>query len=123
MDYQISKMAECACSGIRSCLLCEGKEENKNPKGLDPKHEKKLKHLTFCIKCQKSCPENTSHEDINAQNCSKHHCFEDVVSGITVIEYFITKDEEEFMLAEIEKFPWQVSQSGRRKQVENDNLW
>ena len=105
-------MASCACSGIRSCLLCE----NKNLKSLNPKQEKNLKTLTFCIKCQKLCSKDMLQQDV-VESCSRHDCFEDVVSGIAVIEDFITKDEEEFILAEIQKFPWQVSQSGRQKQV------
>ena len=113
-------MADCACSGIRSCLLCEGKKDVKDWTELKPNHETNLKTLIFCIKCQKLCSQTGFQEDFlqnSAQNCSKHDCFEDLVSGITVIEDFITKDEEKFMVEEIEKFPWQVSQSGRQKQV------
>jgi hypothetical protein len=113
-------MADCACSGIRSCLLCESAKDVKNSLEFDSNHETKLKTLIFCVQCQKLYSETVFQEDFlqnSVQSCSKQDCFEDIVSGITVIEDFITKNEEEFMLAEIEKFPWQVSQSGRQKQV------
>lgn len=115
-----NKMADCACSGIRSCLLCEDKDFL-NTFDKDASHKNKIKTLMFCIKCQELCSIAALQDDFlrNAeQACSKHDCiFQDIVSGITVIEDFITTSEEEFMVAEIEKFPWRVSQSGRRKQV------
>ena len=116
-------MANCACSGIRSCLLCESEKKIKDSAEFVPNHKTSLKTLTFCVKCQKLCKktvlrefkEDFFHDAV--LDCSKHDCVEDIVSGITVIENFITKNEEEFMLTEIDKFPWRVSQSGRRKQV------
>ena len=115
--YLFFKMVDCGCSGIRSCLLCESKKDDKT---INLNHGKKLKTLMLCIKCQKLCLETVLKENLcqnTAQTCSEHGCFEDVVSGITVIEDFITEKEEEFIVAEIEKFPWRVSQSGRLKQV------
>ena len=110
-------MVDCACSGIRRCLLCESKKDGKTL-ATDLNHEDKLKTFMFCINCQKLCLDKENICQNTAQTCSEHDYFEDnVVSGITVIEDFITKKEEEFMVAEIEKFSWQVSQSGRLKQV------
>ena len=107
-------MVDCACSGIRHCLLCESKNDGKTL-ATDLNHEDKLKTLMFCIKCQKLC---LGKENICPNTCTEHDYFKDnVVSGITVIKDFITKKEEEFMVGEIKKFPWQVSQSGRLKQV------
>ena len=37
-------------------------------------------------------------------------------SGICIIENFVSKDEEAALLHDLEKIPWDPSQSGRRKQ-------
>lgn len=111
---------ECGCSGIRSCLFCESKKEQEGlnnqqeiPKHLNKDTRENLISLSFCINCQKhfhgpSCDHNTN---LTSDN------YKIDLSGVTVIENFISKDEELFIVSEIEKFPWRVSQSGRRKQV------
>ncbi|XP_028400446.1 alpha-ketoglutarate-dependent dioxygenase alkB homolog 4-like [Dendronephthya gigantea] len=113
-------MDDCACSGIRRCLLCEDKKDFINAFNTDASHKNKIKTLMFCIKCQELCSTAVLQDDYlgkSEETCSKHDCiFQIMVSGITVIEDFITKSEEEFMVEEIEKFPWRVSQSGRQKQ-------
>lgn len=111
-------MADCGCSGIRTCLLCESKNDVKNSPEMLFNDHNKLKALRFCTKCQKLYSgiryiQNTT----TMQNCSDHDCFQDIVTGITVIEDFVTKNEEATILAEIENFPWRISQSGRKKQV------
>jgi hypothetical protein len=45
-----------------------------------------------------------------------------VLGGVEVYEDFISKEEEEQMCLQINKTPWVLSQSGRRKQVLSSSL-
>ena len=103
MAENLSFGKKCACKGVRSCLICE--ETKLTDQNKDS--SRKLRRF-YCIKCENSTTSETT--------CSTHR--ESLVpSGILVVENFVDQQEEGFLVSEIDKFPWKVSQSGRRKQV------
>ena len=65
----------------------------------------------YCTKCAEGYPEGSVHPE---------HCGSGdrvPLNGITVIEDFITEEEEKLLHSMINQSPWTMSQSGRRKQV------
>ncbi|XP_040279464.1 alpha-ketoglutarate-dependent dioxygenase alkB homolog 4 [Bufo bufo] len=90
----------CGCKGIRSCLRCE------SPAGALPKGLHKRKSFAYI-------PE----EDI-AKGAERS----DVAGwwfpfpGVTLIEEFVTEDEEKDLVHAMDQDEWRLSQSGRRKQ-------
>lgn len=106
----------CGCKGIRSCLLCENQQ---------PTSEVSLQVgdvFYFCPLCEElrcipksKVIENFSPDDLH-NFCTEESKTSFSIGGITVINNFITPDEENILLEEIEKYSWVVSQSGRYKQ-------
>ncbi|XP_069801440.1 alpha-ketoglutarate-dependent dioxygenase alkB homolog 4 [Dendropsophus ebraccatus] len=90
----------CGCKGIRSCLLCEPLT-GRLPKGL---HKKK------------------SFVYIPDEGIAKGEVQTDAAGwwfpfpGVTLIEDFVTENEERDMVHAMDQDEWRLSQSGRRKQ-------
>ena len=119
----------CACSGIRSCLLCEKTRDN-----LAPLRELEAGRAFYqCHECGRIVREElvTSQLDVPLYSCSgpcsSHPVLratwrgeqeeEGVFEGVTVVKNFISTGEEERISAEIDRWKWVESQSGRLKQV------
>lgn len=112
--------ANCACKGIRFCKICEEyKLCNKNLQVTfvwnfkkSFKDNQEYSHLMFCNKCSRSylddCPE---------KRLCENHSNGFILDGVTVLDKFITEEEEYKLLNRIEESVWIDSQSGRRKQV------
>lgn len=106
----------CACSGIRQCLLCEdtGRLKKISQDTLKEEHTKAIQRYNFCTFCGR-----TYFKD---QDCLHHDhkvIEEDKIGlkGVSVISNFVNEDEERTIVTEIDKTIWKASQSGRRKQV------
>lgn len=97
----------CGCKGIRCCLQCEGGEKAPSSSGVQ--------HFLLCILCGETVLSAGAGED-----CKHHVKLEQNIpslKGITVVRNFVSEEEENGIVTEIDKTVWSKSQSGRRKQV------
>lgn len=100
----------CGCKGIRTCLLCEEKYDIKKYVDINKENgtyvycpDCAVLHSGWCV------------EDIFSSHFA--HTGVDVdFQGIHIEKDFLDKEEEEKLISGINLLPWQVSQSGRRKQ-------
>ena len=140
MDYP----RPCGCKGRRTCLACE-KEYNFDEKSFINEYKVKkihafqnndnyfeivflmvclilfssaqnLKNHVFCYKCNKIY----AGDNVNATIAS-HPEHDNKIGiefpGVFVSPDFISANEENALMTGIESLPWDISQSGRRKQV------
>ncbi|XP_032513755.2 alpha-ketoglutarate-dependent dioxygenase alkB homolog 4 [Danaus plexippus] len=105
------KPRPCGCKGCRTCLICEtyyGAEELKNLVKLD-----KDKGYVFCPFCNKAW----SGWDIDVYKQHPYHEGESIdYPGVYIKLDFISEYEETELMRNIDEVPWDISQSGRRKQ-------
>lgn len=107
----------CGCTGVRSCLLCNKQKpdkiiiENKNQYWYCPSCKKIFQGDLSCLPVDSSYVSSWCVYHEGGMACK------DIVKGIHVFEEFISDKEEEFLVGEINKQEWKLSQSGRRKQV------
>lgn len=106
---------ECACSGIRSCLICERKpteEESQTSSDV-------FWHCPQCDKLFQGDISGTLNNTIS-YTCSIHEneipTQHVSLEGIKVFTEFISCEEEQFLIEQIDTENWKLSQSGRRKQ-------
>ncbi|KAK0148764.1 Alpha-ketoglutarate-dependent dioxygenase alkB 4 [Merluccius polli] len=93
-------VSTCGCKGIRSCLLCERLKGGDQLNG----NEAKVK-LHFCYE---PVLKLAVHED------GKPTSFP--FPGVFIWEDFLSEEEEEVLVREMDKNVWSPSQSGRKKQ-------
>ncbi|XP_072943692.1 alpha-ketoglutarate-dependent dioxygenase alkB homolog 4 [Epargyreus clarus] len=105
------KPRPCGCKGCRTCLICEtqyGAENLKTLLNLDK--DKGYVYCPFCDKAWKGW-------DIESYKQHPHHEGDPVdIPGVYIKVDFITESEETEFMKHIQEVPWDVSQSGRRKQ-------
>lgn len=105
------KPRPCGCKGARTCLICEthyGADDFKPFIDLD-----KSKGYVYCPFCNLAWPgwDGDSYKE------HPNHVGQPIVyPGIYIKLDFITKDEEYELMKNIDEMPWDISQSGRRKQ-------
>lgn len=106
MAAQVSKC--CACSGTRSCLVCENSTADKN----EAEDKDIITKYYFCSVCKSAVKSRgmCSHSE-DSEKVDK------LIDGLYVFEDFISEAEENDVVSEIDKTIWKPSQSGRRKQV------
>jgi len=88
----------CGCKGHRSCTVCESEY------GIEPAPSLHLTNIEN-VECFTY--------NINGDNSHIKHLGLD---GIKLIPDFITEEEENQLVADLDNLPWDKSQSGRRKQ-------
>ncbi|XP_037961131.1 alpha-ketoglutarate-dependent dioxygenase alkB homolog 4 [Teleopsis dalmanni] len=103
----------CGCKGVRTCLQCES--DYKIMKISLQEEFLKLRALSYCVECK--CL-YSGWQPANVRNEHPEHRGEEGIrlSGILVLENFLTPSEGNDLMIELDKLPWTVSQSGRRKQ-------
>ncbi|XP_038215635.1 alpha-ketoglutarate-dependent dioxygenase alkB homolog 4 [Zerene cesonia] len=105
------KPRPCGCKGCRTCLVCEtkyGATEFKPTITLD-----KTRGYVYCPFCCKAW----SGWDIDSYKQHPNHRGECLTfPGVYIQLDFISEDEENELMKCIDEVPWDVSQSGRRKQ-------
>ncbi|XP_006859737.1 PREDICTED: alpha-ketoglutarate-dependent dioxygenase alkB homolog 4 [Chrysochloris asiatica] len=96
-------LQECGCKGIRTCLICEKQRGDEPPWQLPPQ---KPDRFVYC-----------SHTGWAAG--AEESDFEGWAfpfPGVMLIEDFVTREEEVELVRLMDRDPWKLSQSGRRKQ-------
>ncbi|XP_012263823.2 alpha-ketoglutarate-dependent dioxygenase alkB homolog 4 [Athalia rosae] len=100
----------CGCKGIRTCLICESKY------GINPTTSavnlKDKPTYVYCPQCDKAWPgwnlDSNKHPD---------HIGEPIqYPGVYIKLDFLSEDEAETLIEDLDALPWDLSQSGRRKQ-------
>ncbi|XP_055546264.1 alpha-ketoglutarate-dependent dioxygenase alkB homolog 4 isoform X1 [Wyeomyia smithii] len=104
----------CGCKGRRTCLSCE---KDFDIDRIDYSQIfQKLKAYTFCPHCNRIYP-GWDTDTVMADHERSHNGDEgEEYSGIYIELDFITADEENRLMRGIDEMPWDISQSGRRKQ-------
>nr|XP_053624307.1 alpha-ketoglutarate-dependent dioxygenase alkB homolog 4 isoform X2 [Plodia interpunctella] len=107
----MTKPRPCGCKGYRTCLICEtqyGAEKFKLQLNLD-----KDKGYVYCPLCNKAW----QGWDLNVYKQHPNHEGDSIeYPGIYVQLDFISEEEEKELMRNIDEVPWDISQSGRRKQ-------
>ncbi|KAL4714093.1 hypothetical protein ACJJTC_008447 [Scirpophaga incertulas] len=107
----MAKPRPCGCKGYRTCLVCEtqfGAENIKLNLELD-----KSKGYVFCPLCNKAW----QGWDMDLYKQHPYHQGNAIdYPGIYILLDFITANEERDLMKNIDEMPWDISQSGRRKQ-------
>ncbi|RVE54772.1 hypothetical protein evm_000539 [Chilo suppressalis] len=107
----MTKPRPCGCKGCRTCLICEthyGAETLKLKLQLD----KNIGYV-YCPFCNKAW----QGWDMDLYKQHPHHeghCID--YSGVYIKLDFINEEEEMELMKNIDEMPWDISQSGRRKQ-------
>ncbi|KAF5286115.1 hypothetical protein FQA39_LY16398 [Lamprigera yunnana] len=106
----MNKSRTCGCKGCRTCLICE-KECGITNKTFNLNKDKDT--YIYCSECKLAWPG----WDFLKEQIHPNHLGNPVrYSGVFVQDNFLTVEEEEFLMGSINNTPWDLSQSGRRKQ-------
>ncbi|KAH8298065.1 hypothetical protein KR018_005960 [Drosophila ironensis] len=103
----------CGCKGVRTCLSCEQDFRIAKPS----LKEQLLEHepWTYCIQCELLQP-GWATEAVQAAH-SEHRREQGLpLPGILVQESFLSPEEGDRLINDLDALPWDISQSGRRKQ-------
>jgi len=100
----------CGCKGFNSCLICEAEFGIESSDPAQERIDQFEEEREFCIDCSRLFNKK------NEKNCCEKTSEEPVFQGIKIIRDFITSDEENTLLEDLDEAPWTTSQSGRRKQ-------
>lgn len=100
----------CGCKGIRTCLLCEKKYGLQEKSFDSSESSQSYSYCCYCGKCHLG--RNTTGR-LNEIPCSEDGV---VIPGIYIKPDFLPVDEELKLVEDLDKIPWTLSQSGRRKQ-------
>ncbi|KAK7070673.1 Alkbh4p [Halocaridina rubra] len=103
----------CGCKGQRTCLVCEA--EYGAPSIADSwiTEEDKKKSYVYCPLCHLAWPGWES----DGWKSHPHHEGESIkFPGLKIFLDFLTEEEEQQLMIHIDEIPWDLSQSGRRKQ-------
>ncbi|KAM8777015.1 alpha-ketoglutarate-dependent dioxygenase alkB homolog 4 isoform 2-T2 [Rhynchonycteris naso] len=96
-------LRECGCKGIRTCLICERQRGGDPPWQHPPQKTHRFIYYTdtgWAVGAEESDFEGWAFP----------------FPGVTLIEDFVTREEETEMVQLMDCEPWKLSQSGRRKQ-------
>lgn len=107
----MTKPRPCGCKGCRTCLICEtqyGADNFKLQLNFD-----KSKGYVYCPFCNKAW----RGWDMDLYKQHPNHVGDSIdYPGVYIQLNFISETEEEELMNNIDEMPWDISQSGRRKQ-------
>lgn len=107
----MTKPRPCGCKGCRTCLICEtqfGADKHKLHLELE-----KAKGYVYCPYCNKAW----KGWEMDSYKKHPNHEGEPIdYPGVYIKLDFLAEEEEEAFLKQIDEMPWDISQSGRRKQ-------
>ncbi|KAH8341636.1 hypothetical protein KR059_012854 [Drosophila kikkawai] len=103
----------CGCKGVRTCLSCEADFQIAKP-SLQEEFQQ-LEPWSYCVQCELLQP---GWDTVRVQEAHEKHIKEEglPLPGILVQERFLSAQEGTQLLADLDALPWDISQSGRRKQ-------
>ncbi|XP_042871331.1 alpha-ketoglutarate-dependent dioxygenase alkB homolog 4-like [Penaeus japonicus] len=104
----------CGCKGQRTCLTCEHSYEDVANKAKSwVADEEKKKSYVYCPECDLAWPG----WEADSWKVHPNHGGESIkFPGVKVIQNFVSKEEEAELMRHLDEVPWDLSQSGRRKQ-------
>ncbi|KAE8744758.1 hypothetical protein FOCC_FOCC008574 [Frankliniella occidentalis] len=106
----MDKPRPCGCKGKRTCLSCEGEYGLQHDDISDIQREKSY---VFCPWCQKAWPG----WDMDLYRHHPNHEGQPIdYSGIFIQMDWLSEEEEMSLIKGMDEMPWDISQSGRRKQ-------
>ncbi|KAJ8681582.1 hypothetical protein QAD02_017374 [Eretmocerus hayati] len=101
----------CGCKGIRTCLICEKDLNISKPDLLAD--IKKCPSFVYCPECNKAWPG----WDVNLYKSHPNHSGDPINFPGTYIKLnFLSKEDLSILIHNLDSLPWDLSQSGRRKQ-------
>jgi len=101
----------CGCKAFNTCFICETEFGLESTDPAQERINQFPEEREFCIKCSRLFKKDTN------ENCDcEKNLNEPIFQGIKLITNFVTADEEESLLEDLDQAPWSISQSGRRKQ-------
>lgn len=104
----INKLRSCGCKGCRVCLLCE------TAFGINSKQfNLSGESYVYCPLCNKAWSGWNSYSHYEHPGHSGQSLSYD---GVYIDTNFLSNNEESMLVKYIDKLPWNLSQSGRRKQ-------
>lgn len=106
----MDKPRPCGCKGRRTCYTCEAEYGLQHDDSNDIQRDKSY---VFCPWCQKAWPG----WDMNLYRLHPNHSGEPIdYPGIFIEMDWLSEEEEKQLIVGMDEMPWDVSQSGRRKQ-------
>lgn len=116
----------CSCKGIRKCAICAPSTINET---IDSQVCDKIRYI-YCLKCSICHLIDDNEDELKLLNRNDLHinCVlngksnggeinsKDLIRGVNLIPNFLTENEEEYLISEINQVKWIASQSGRFKQ-------
>ncbi|CAH0547754.1 unnamed protein product [Brassicogethes aeneus] len=105
----MDKPRPCGCKGCRTCLICEKDYGIQKQIPLDMENGMYI----YCPFCNKAYP-GWNIEDYNSHPNHSGDAIE--YPGIYIDLNFLSDDEEKVLINGVDSMPWDLSQSGRRKQ-------
>uniref|UniRef100_T1I7G8 Fe2OG dioxygenase domain-containing protein n=2 Tax=Rhodnius TaxID=13248 RepID=T1I7G8_RHOPR len=105
---QTDRSKLCGCKGIRTCLKCEAIFN------ISPIHQRNVSLFEYAYVYCTTCDRCWRGWDYVEHDKHEGECIR--VDGIQILENFLTLEEESQLINNLELLPWELSQSGRRKQ-------
>lgn len=103
----------CGCKGQRTCLVCEKDLGSSNSTHSWVSEDEKQDSYVYCPLCDLAWPG----WEANSWKVHPHHQGESIkFPGVKIILDFLSEEEENELMVHIDEVPWDLSQSGRRKQ-------
>ncbi|XP_055609152.1 alpha-ketoglutarate-dependent dioxygenase alkB homolog 4 [Uranotaenia lowii] len=104
----------CGCKGRRTCLKCE---KDFAIERIDFfKQFQTLKAFTYCPWCNKIYPGWNTAEVMEEHKTGHRGIVGEYYPGVYIDLDFLNEEDERLLMAGIDEMPWDISQSGRRKQ-------
>lgn len=114
----------CGCKGVRFCVQCKDSERIRKLRETPDEQNQKLLNYSIYVykhgKCFKASQLKLESSVTDIQEAMDNveedsEAFE--INGINLLFDFLSEEEEERLVKEIDMKEWALSQSGRRKQV------
>ncbi|XP_015517130.2 alpha-ketoglutarate-dependent dioxygenase alkB homolog 4 [Neodiprion lecontei] len=100
----------CGCKGIRSCLICETIYRIPRINLADNLQNKRT--YVYCINCDKAWPG----WNLSSNQHPNHIGVPIDYPGVYIEPNFLSKNKAKILIKKLDELPWDLSQSGRRKQ-------
>ncbi|KAH8413169.1 hypothetical protein KR009_008630 [Drosophila setifemur] len=109
----MNTLRPCGCKGVRTCLSCEQDFQIAKPSLQE--QFRQLEAWTYCVHCELLQP---GWDTVEVQKSHDSHDLQGglPLPGVLVQEEFLSAEEGARLISDLDALPWDISQSGRRKQ-------